>query len=168
MLVGLDDGAEVGWLDPLPDDSFDRTVDGGLRLLGFAQPLSHFLAFSAVGNPKLLDTTVVWAPAGLPPRELTAVARPRSFRVAHNLDSVNRAAVAVEALGAVADAAPELVGTSTVWRSTTPFAPTRNGRGEPQVLIANNVQCELIYRGIEGELVSVEFARGDWLSFRRP
>ena len=127
---------------------------------------AHFLPVSTSGNPKLLDTVIVWAPNGLPERELHAILGVRRLYSSHYAGELRDGLLGVEAVGEVADVAPELCGPASQWRSVTPFAPTRHGRGEPMGLLADNLRRELSYRNLP-DVDEIEHLPGPWLQFRR-
>lgn len=145
---------------------------------------AHFLGLSTSGNPKLLDTLVVWVPSGLSTRALGAVARPHQlYSAALERPWLNRAAVdgeaagngrkkpqrlmaGVEAVGPIETVLPELCGPSRTWISVTPFGLTKHGRVDED-FIAANVAEELQRRGLP-DRVDVRFVReGGWLTYRR-
>jgi CRISPR-associated protein Csb2 len=142
-------------------------TEGGERL-GGAHQHAHYLAFSRLPDARYLDTMVVWAPAKFTETELLAVARTRRLWAPQHVDGVRGRVLGVEAFGSVADAAPELVGPSAVWRSFTPYSPVRRpSRKPPLEHLADDIDHELTYRGLPPRDGPIELVRGDWLSFRR-
>ena len=138
----------------------------GARLRGRHEH-AHYLAFSSGGdNSRLLDSMVVWAPAGLDPDELAAIAVPHRLFAGPHVQGVNGRRLGVEAWGTIGDVAPELIGASTVWGTATPFAPTRYGRGSFESLVIDNVTRELANRDLPAPC-EVRIVTGDWIAFRR-
>lgn len=134
---------------------------------------AHFLSISTRGNPSHVDTMVVWVPDGLSERALRSVAQVHELHSAQ-LDrpwlgkeaSPRKPTVAVEAMGPVHIAAPELCGPARVWRSLTPFALTRHHRSIDTAFVADNVTRELRHRDLP-EPIGVDVRRSDALAYRR-
>lgn len=133
---------------------------------------AHYLAFAtdpATSGPNLLDTLVVWAPGGLRDEELTALSRltKRGLRGFAHVPDFRACRLGLEALGEVADVAPELVGASRVWESVTPFAPARHARRQSWPdHVCDQIRAELGWRGLPA-VEHVDLMGGDWLAYRR-
>jgi CRISPR-associated protein Csb2 len=141
-----------------------KTVDG--TRVGGAHRHAHFLTLSTGTNPNLLDTIIVWAPDGLPDRELDAVLSVRRLFAPRHSDELHEPVLGVETVGTIESAAPELCGPAVTWRSLTPFAPTRHARGDRQTTLRTNIERELAYRNKPAP-TAVEQLNGPWLQFRR-
>jgi CRISPR-associated protein Csb2 len=139
---------------------------------------AHYLSFAAdPGRGHLvLDTAVVWAPAGFEADDTLALARIGRLHGRQYLaDFRSTIRLGVEAVGPVEEVAPELSAVSSSWESFTPFAPGRHWkRGSKEEFAVEAVQAELVYRGLPPARVSlVEPGRsrwpvaGGWVSFRR-
>jgi CRISPR-associated protein Csb2 len=139
---------------------------------------AHYLPFSADRRrgPRLLDTAVVWAPSGLSPEEVSALAGLTWLSGRAYLSDFREAVhLAVEAVGPVNAVAPELSSGATDWESFTPFAPPRHWkRGPIDDYVIEAVDAELAHRGLphaQVELLqpsqSTWPVSGGWLSFRR-
>ena len=125
---------------------------------------AHYLSFDADGD-RMLDTLVLWAPEGLAPAELAAIQQLR--RLTSGAPKFRAVRVAVEAVGAVHAVAPEVTGSSAVWRSRTPFAPYRHqAKDGLAAFLERSVAVELRERGLP-ELSTLELLREPWLDFRR-
>jgi len=128
---------------------------------------AHYFALDLDGD-QLLDHLVVWAPGGLDEGVVQAIATmDRLVGYAHVPD-FRPARLGLEAVGDIADVAPELVGPARVWRSFTPFAPARHPkRGTPwDQHLASQVAEELAWRD-RPPPTGIRPIEGDWLSFRR-
>lgn len=141
-----------------------KTSDG--RPVAGAHGHAHFLAMSTGSNPNLLDTIVVWAPDGLPERELDAILSVRRLYAPRYGDELHEPALGIETVGTIESAAPELCGPAVTWRSLTPFAPTRHVRGPLQDTLRANIERELVYRN-KPLPAGVAQLSGPWLQFRR-
>lgn len=128
---------------------------------------AHYVAVDSDGDG-LLDHLVLWAPEGLGQRELTALARIERLVGFAHVPDFRPARLGLEALGQIGDVAPELVGPARLWRSVTPFAPTRHSKRRiawPDH-VASQVADELSWRGLPAP-VGVRLLKGDWLAYRR-
>ncbi len=130
---------------------------------------AHYLPFDEDGDG-LLDHILVWAPGmegdGLDERSLKALLDINHVAGRWSRAGVRSLRVAVEAVGAVTDAAPFLTGPSRFWRSHTPFAPPRHWKGDADAYVRTKVERASAERGHPPPAVSIERHR-DWLSFRR-
>jgi CRISPR-associated protein Csb2 len=130
---------------------------------------AHYLSFrsSDMGpDRRFLDSMVVWAPSGFDAAELHAVAQRHELRAPEHVKGVNGRRLAVEAVGSIGQVAPELVGPSRVWRSSTPYAPSRQGKRTIEELVREDITRELDYRGLPRP-TGVRLIEGNWLAFRR-
>ncbi len=130
---------------------------------------AHYLAVDT-DEDGLLDTLVLWAPAGLAEAEVAALTGLHELRGFGHVGDFRPCRLGLEALGKVGDAAPELVGPAVRWRSHTPFAPPRHAkRHQPwRDLIIREVNRELESRGLPvASSVDLGSGRHDWLDFRR-
>lgn len=149
---------------------------------------AHYLALSSNDDHAagLLDTLVVWAPGGFGQEEIRALEALSGslLKRGEYLSDFRPCRLGLEAIGAIADVAPELCkaenasggrAPSRTWESFTPFAPARHGRRNQdwwEWLLAE-VNRELAYRRLpHAEVEPLEahrvpgLTRG-WLDFRR-
>lgn len=91
-----------------------------------------------------VDALVVWAPQRLNGDEFAALSQLKWLRVGPAVSGVPDFAVAVNAFGEIGEIAPEIVGPSSVWRSLTPFCPSRHPSKTPW--------SDHLHREIEREL----------------
>lgn len=122
---------------------------------------AHYLPLT---SDRRLSGFVVWIPGGLDEKEQDALCGVRAL-----YDYKHRIQVRVSGIGTVDQVAPELVGPSTVWRTATPFTPSRypkKNRDEWQGFVANEIQRELKLRG-GTSAPEVEFIDGPWTAFVR-
>ncbi len=128
---------------------------------------AHYLAFDVDGD-RLIDTLVVWMPAGIEPAEVGALASLGKLTGHRHFADFRTGQLGLEAIGTVEDVAPELLGPSTVWESSTPFAPARFAprKREWEVHLANEVAQELAWRGMPAP-VATKALPGPWLDFGR-
>lgn len=117
-------------------------------------------------NPEemgLLDTVVVWAPAGLDADDIGIL---RKIELLKNRD-LRPCLVGIEGTGAVEEVAPEIYGPARRWRSFTPYAPPRHVRRQP-TWIDHALAC--LQRDLgQAHLAAdgIEVIKGPWLDFRR-
>lgn len=131
---------------------------------------AHHLAFSRKVGGRRLDSIVVWAPGGFEPAIVAALAE--LTHVHPQPDRLDRRGmrplrVGLEAIGSMADLAPELVGAATAWETFTPFAPSRYPKRNvswPEHLEVE-VRRELELRGLP-DPVRVHVVAGDWAAYR--
>ncbi len=139
-----------------------------------AKPLAghahaHYLAYDT-DDDRLLDTVVLWAPAGLGEPEVACLAALHELRYRGYAPDFRPCRLGLEGIGSVKDVAPELAGPSTTWVSRTPFAPPRHAkhRVEWREHVAAEVARELVSRGLPApDTVSLIDGNHDWLDFRR-
>lgn len=112
---------------------------------------AHYLADDE-DDDGLLDTLIVWAPAGLGSAELQALA---SCTMLHDRKFLSEkdfrpCRLGLEALGGIREVAPRFTKRSAAWRSFTPFAPTRHQkrRQNIQSYVDQQVRLELERRGL--------------------
>lgn len=112
-------------------------------------------------DERRLSGLVVWAPDGLPDDELKALTD--VTRLYSPVRESWKMAVRVAGIGHIDDAAPELVTAAMVWRSVTPFTPSRypGRRDEWPDFLANQVRQELSHRGLPTPR-AVDVLDGDW------
>lgn len=129
---------------------------------------AHYLAFSS-GTDSRLTTMLVWAPGGLDLDELGAVTslKGRELGTSAPISDFRPCRLGLEGFGDVSVVAPEIVGPSSVWKSFTPFSPSRHaGKKDFQTFIMEEVSRELAFRNIPRP-TNVDLTKGDWLSYRR-
>ena len=133
---------------------------------------AHYLPRTRAGS-RLLDSVAIWAPMGLTPREVEALARIRHlFGGRPDLDFVE-VRVALESLGDESNLLRELGASSPArtWRSSTPFAPYRHrkARQSEAEFLTEEVARELGARGLPQEcrVTKVAPEHEGWLSYRR-
>lgn len=128
---------------------------------------AHYLAIDTDGD-RLLDTAIVWAPDGFERAELDAFATLSQLRGHGHIADFRECRLGLEAVGSINDVAPELVGPSRAWMSSTPFAPARHGRRNTpwDEHLASQIRTELGYRNLQ-DAEGIEVLRGDWLDYRR-
>lgn len=128
---------------------------------------AHYFALDTDGD-RLVDTLVLWAPAGLDAAEVDAAASLSRLEGHGHVSDFRACRLGLVGAGDVAEVIPELVGPSRVWCSSTPFAPSRFGRRRQPWAehVVAQISAELNYRGLPGAQ-GVELVRGDWLAFRR-
>ncbi len=112
-------------------------------------------------DERRLSGLVVWAPDGLPDDELKALTD--VTRLYSPVRESWKMAVRVAGIGHIDDAAPELVTPTTVWRSVTPFTPSRypGRRDEWPDFLENQVRQELSHRELPAPR-AVDVLDGDW------
>lgn len=128
---------------------------------------AHYLALDADGD-QLIDTLVLWVPAGIDQAEMEALSALRELKGSGHISDFRPGRIGLESFGSIAQVAPELVEPSTVWESMTPFAPARfapRKRGWKDHVIREVAQ-ELAWRGLPAP-ARVELLAGSWLDFRR-
>lgn len=137
----------------------------GRKLIGHRH--AHYLALDS-DEDQLVDHLVLWAPGGLGERELQALAGLDRLTGYGHVADFRPGRLGLEALGEVATVAPELVGPAQVWRSVTPFAPSRHAhKHEPWDLhVIQEVREELAHRSFPVP-TDVRLLPRDWLTFRR-
>jgi CRISPR-associated protein Csb2 len=137
---------------------------------------AHWLPVDTDGDD-LLDTVVVWAPGGIGPTEAASLGAIRRlvFHPGEGMSSARSLSVALECLaGDDADRRPlerrlgGFFGPALVWRSATPFLPTRHRkREEPDTFLRDSVARELIARDITTDAVIEIDRERAWGMFRR-
>ncbi len=106
---------------------------------------AHYLAHDEDGDG-LLDTLYVWAPGGLGPQEVAALAKVVELRRRKGLppEDYRPCNLGLEGAGPAQVIAPRLVGPSTRWISATPFAPTQHPRRQDTAtFVDHQVRLEL-------------------------
>ncbi|MXW62429.1 MAG: type I-U CRISPR-associated protein Cas5/Cas6 [Acidimicrobiaceae bacterium] len=95
-----------------------------------------------------VDALVIWAPRGLNGDEFAALARVKWLAGKRAASRVPDFAVAVNAFGEIGEVAPEFVGPSSVWRSLTPFCPSRHSSKKSwEDHVSDEIERELsVYR----------------------
>lgn len=125
---------------------------------------AHYLVIDSDGD-RLLDTAVAWASEGFTEEELIAFLSIR--RLMSGVPGFRPVRVAVEAVGSVAEVAPELTRVSPRWRSITPFAPYRHqARKATEDFVKEELYRELATRNMP-VAKDIRVVSGDWLAFRR-
>jgi len=125
---------------------------------------AHYLALPG-RDDRRVDHLVVWAPEGLGPLEVAAIAGLRELRMR---DAPEPFRVALVALGRVEGLhVPWLAGPSTEWRSLTPLALTRHPKRRGGRIVdsaSDQVLRELTLRGFP-EPSAIEQIPGSWPRF---
>jgi CRISPR-associated protein Csb2 len=126
---------------------------------------AHYLALTAGGDARLLNSAVVWSRDPLTAADLRALST--VTRLTSGEPGFRPVRVAVEQVGSIDDVLPELVGPATRWRSITPFAPYRHrGKRQPaEQFLEGEVARELHERGLPAPKSAVRIP-GDWSRFR--
>ncbi len=145
-----------------------KTEDG--KLIRDRHQHAHYLALAKDdrSDPSApIDSLVVWAPRELSITEFVALARIKwlkAVQVSRNLPTI---AVAVSGFGEIEKVAPEIVGPSRIWRSLTPFAPSRRGYSSSwaEHVCAEIERESVLYRGLPAP-VSVSVLNDDVRSYR--
>ena len=101
--------------------SGDYTLDGHQHAHFVSLPQDHRRDATAP-----VEALVVWAPRRLNGDEFAALSQVKWLRAGRAASGVPDFAVAVNAFGEIGEIAPEIVGPSSVWRSRTPFCPSRH------------------------------------------
>jgi CRISPR-associated protein Csb2 len=128
---------------------------------------AHYLALPD-RDGRRIDRLVVWAPEGLGPEEVHAIAALERLRFREAPEPLR---VALAALGddRRMGGLERLLGPARVWSSVTPFAPPRHAKrraGHVVDGLDEQVRRELAHRGL-GAAVDIEPLRRDWSSYRR-
>lgn len=125
---------------------------------------AHYL--SLPGSDRRVASLVVWAPEGLGPSEVGAIAELRQLRM-RDAESFR---VALVGLGTPAEMSlPALLGPAEVWRSVTPLALTRHPKRRGGRMVdtpTDQIQRELELRGLP-RAREVEMVPGSWMRFTR-
>lgn len=125
---------------------------------------AHYLALPGP-DLRRVDHLVVWAPEGLGPAEVAAVASLSGLRMR---DAPEPFRVALVALGRVEDLAlPRVVGPANVWRSVTPLALTRHPKRRGGRIVDSaeaQVVRELTLRGFPAP-ETIDLLPGGWMRF---
>lgn len=126
---------------------------------------AHYLS-SPQTHGRRIDMLYVWAPEGLGPAEVAALASIRHIGLREVPEPLR---CALTALGTADELdLPRLLGPSRTWRSLTPFGLVRHPkRRHGQVVDApeDQVRRELTHRGIT-QAVEVTLEKGSWHRFR--
>lgn len=150
-----------------PKEHREATLLGGRTSGGDQLRDQHTHAhYLPVFRDRRLVELVVWVPAGLPPREAAAVLKVHKLWSPWEKDW--RLHVRPSGVGRVADIAPDLVGPSRVWRSATPFVPSRYpGRREWGAFVRREVERETGSRGLAPVVDVTARTDRDWREFVR-
>ncbi|MDQ3763511.1 MAG: type I-U CRISPR-associated protein Csb2 [Actinomycetota bacterium] len=154
-------------LGRLPEER-TRTQLGGRTADGQAMQGHGHAHYLPLITDRRLTGLVVWAPNGLPDDELKALTS--VDRLYSPVNSNWRLTLRVAGIGTPAQAAPKLVAErlATVWRSVTPFAPSRypkRNAGWPDY-IRTEVAKELKNRDLP-TLHAVTLLNEEWQPWRR-
>jgi CRISPR-associated protein Csb2 len=126
---------------------------------------AHYLVGSDPGQRRA-DHLWIWAPGGLGPDELGAIASLRELRFR---DAPEPCRVALVALGDEHSLTiPHLIGPSTIWRSVTPFVLTRHQKIRAGKLVDSpieQIERELAHRGLPRP-ADIELIPGAWSTFK--
>jgi CRISPR-associated protein Csb2 len=127
---------------------------------------AHFLSLPRHGGHRI-DQLVVWAPEGLGPGEVEAIAGLERITVSREAEPLR---VALAALGSEGTLRmPELLGPHSTWMSLTPFGLTRHAKRRRGGVVdgpEDQIRRELALRGLP-EPTEVTLYKGPWLQFRR-
>jgi CRISPR-associated protein Csb2 len=116
---------------------------------------AHWMPLST--NDRSVDSFVVWVPAGLSAQDvarIVTVRRVSGKRGEYELPGFPaKVELMLQAVGPVAQVAPELCGPARRWRSLTPYLPVRHRKRESlDDFIASDVRRELGYRQVEPDV----------------
>jgi CRISPR-associated protein Csb2 len=140
-----------------------HTADGAVRRDQHQH--AHYLVGSDRGQRRA-DHLWIWAPGGLGPDELGAIASLRELRFR---DVPEPCRVALVALGDTRSLViPRLMGPSTTWRSVTPFVLPRHQKVRGGRVVdgpVEQIERELAYRGLPRP-AEIELVRGSWSTFK--
>lgn len=126
---------------------------------------AHYLATPEADGPRI-DRLYVWAPEGLGPGEVAALAGLSRISWPGIQDGLRCALTALGAEDALA--LPRLIGPERSWRSLTPFGLVRHPKQRAGELVdsaEDQVWRELAYRGFP-EAAEVSLEKGSWHRFR--
>ncbi len=139
-------------------------VDGKPR--GDQHRHAHYLALPE-RDRRRVDRIAIWAPEGLAPDEVAALASLHEMRLR---DTPEPLRVALAALGDHTTMREDtLLGPSTQWTTTTPFILPRHPKRRRGRLVEGPIDQmfrELELRGLPAP-DEIEILRGDWSSYRR-
>jgi CRISPR-associated protein Csb2 len=154
-------------LGRLPEERM-RTQLGGRTAAGDPMEGHGHAHYLPLITDRRLTGLVVWAPGELPDDELKALTSVNRLYSKVNTDW--RLVIRVAGIGAAAQAAPELIAQrpATVWRSMTPFTPSRYPKRHAGWLdyLRAEVGKELDSRGLP-PLSTMELLDEEWLPWRR-
>ena len=125
---------------------------------------AHYLAVPG-RDRRRVDHLFVWAPEGLGPGEVSAIASLRDLRMRDAPEPFRVALVALGDMGALS--LPKLVGPCATWRSLTPMALTRHAKRRGGRIVdgpEDQVARELTLRGFPLP-EDIELLRGAWMRF---
>lgn len=155
-----------------------RRVEGNPMLTGFGvdgRPLgglhehAHWLAFGRSGR-RMLSSVLLWVPGGIDRAVASELASaPFQLWAPDHLKLPTGLRAVVEAVGDPASVAPEVAPSEPhlMWRSLTPYAPTRRDRRAELIdHLLRDLRREAGYRGLP-EVVAAEQVAGGWLRYRR-
>lgn len=126
---------------------------------------AHFLALP--DHERRIGELIVWAPGGLGPDEMDALAQSERLRSAEGMPGPREVTVRISAYGAAKDVLGPLSSPSARWRSVTPFVPARHLKKEDWLdFVAGEVRRELYYRDKPAPS-AVELSGDDWQPFVR-
>lgn len=115
-----------------------------------------------------VDALVVWTPKGLNGDEFTALSQVKWLNAGPAASSVPNFAVAVNAFGEIGEIAPEIVGPCSVWRSLTPFCPSRHpSKTSWEDHLHNEIERELSEYRSYPKPVSINDLKEDTRRYRR-
>lgn len=144
--------------------------EAGTKLLGHRH--AHWLPLDLDGD-RLLDTLLVWAPAGLSAHDVASLVEIRrlNFHGGDNVGSARSMAVGFEASGELNELdLGAVVGPATSWRSVTPFLPQRHRHPRREPFDAFMVDCvgrELAARNVTERFWLEADRATSWGAFRR-
>ncbi len=144
--------------------SGDYTLDGHRHAHYVSLPQDHRGDAAAP-----VDALVVWAPRRLNGDEFAALSQLKWLRAGRAASGVPDFAVAVNGFGEIGEIAPEIVGPASVWRSLTPFSPSRHPSKKISwsAHLQNEIERELSeYRSFP-KPVSVNRIKEDTRRYRR-
>ena len=111
-----------------------------------------------------VESLLVWAPQGLRPDEVAAILairdvtgrrRGRGNEEGYEFKGLPPVELLLQAVGDVAQVAPELCTPARRWRSLTPYLPVRHRKRESlDEYLAEDVLAELAYRGLPAATVT--------------
>jgi CRISPR-associated protein Csb2 len=137
---------------------------------------AHYLAMDHDDDGRI-DHLAVWAPYGLEPAEVAAVAKVDRLEGAQfeQARDFARVRVAIESVASDPLQLGHIAGPAAVWRSHTPFAPSLHPKKQSQAaFLTEAVQRELDWRSSHWSrpplleaVEPIEPERGAWVTYRR-
>jgi CRISPR-associated protein Csb2 len=126
---------------------------------------AHWIPVSGgVGPDARVGAVIVYAPRGFRPADVSALVRLRKVsgrigggnREGYDVRGLPKADLLLQAVGPIAQVAPELCGPARHWHSRTPYLPVRHRKREALLdYLTADVAAELRYRNMPAATVSL-------------